>query len=85
MVAVTVRNATLAPLTLGPQSIGVEPFDQDGDKYAPEPLQIDQPNLAPGATTQFRFVFKVPQAVQIKQIKLREKDSRVYVISPGDK
>lgn len=85
VVAVTVRNATLAPLTLGPQSIGVEPFDQDGDKYAPEPLQIDQPNLAPGATTQFRFVFKVPQAVQIKQIKLREKDSRVYVISPGDK
>ena len=85
VVAVTVRNATLAPLTLGPQSIGVEPFDQDGDKYAPEPLQIEQPNLAPGASTQIHFVFKVPQAVQIKQIKLREKDSRVYVISPGDK
>lgn len=75
----SVRNATLAPLTLGPKSLTLELFDEDGDRYDALPVGLEA-TLAPGESVSVSVAFSAPASIKLKQLKLREKDSRVYLI-----
>ena len=77
-VILSARNATLAPLTLGSKSLLAELFDEDGDKYDAKPIALEA-NLAPGQSAALTATFSVPPSIKLKSLKLREKNSRVYV------
>ena len=80
-VTVQVRNATLAPLTLDANSISVQPFDTDGDKYAGKVNLEVKTTLEPGASKTLQIKYTVPPSLNMEKLKIYEKDSRVYVIS----